>query len=174
MDYDKARSLLKKYWEGETSLEDERLLKAFFSQPGEPPDDLKTAKDLFDYFRDEEKAPAPQEDLTQKLRKQWNNRKETPGKKAPLWRRLTTYAAVLVLLLVPGYFFISRNRNEQLITVQTETFDDPKKAVDETEKALLLLSRNMNDGMAKMKTFELFDEIKHSEKFKGQKKLSKK
>ena len=167
MDYNKIRELLKKYWEGETSVEEERLLKDLLSQNNQLPKDLESEKKLFDYFKQERSVPALDEDLTERLKKQWKD--ETPIKKLFAGKQWMKYAAVLIPLIVLGYFLVSTNSNKQ-----TDTFDDPEKAIAETEKALLLLSRNMNDGMSQMQTFRLFDEIKKSEKFKEQETTSTK
>ena len=174
MDYDKVRKLLKKYWEGETDLAEERQLKDFFSQDRELPNDLKHEKSLFVYLKQGENASVPHYDPTEKLRKHWIESKEAPIKKMPWWKQSLKYAAVLVPLLLLGYYLINVNQNKQVITVQTDTFRDPKKAIAETEKALLLLSQNMNDGMSKMESFKLFDEVRNSKKFKAEQNPPKK
>src|ERR1700712_5746131 len=51
MDYNNIRTLLEKYWEGETSLEEEAQLKRFFhDHPNDLPQDLQEAAPLFQYF----------------------------------------------------------------------------------------------------------------------------
>lgn len=48
MDYKYIRQLLDRYWKCETTLEEEEILKAFFSQ-ADVPDDMKQYKELFAY-----------------------------------------------------------------------------------------------------------------------------
>ena len=48
MDYKYITQLLERYWEGTTSLEEEQILKAFFSQK-DIPAELLRYKPLFDY-----------------------------------------------------------------------------------------------------------------------------
>ena len=48
MDYKYIEQLLERYWEGETTLQEETILKAFFSQP-DIPENLRKYCDLFAY-----------------------------------------------------------------------------------------------------------------------------
>ncbi|SFW23040.1 hypothetical protein [Chitinophaga sancti] len=51
MEYNEIRELLSRYWEGETSLEEEELLRSFFAgNRQELPADLREAAALFGYF----------------------------------------------------------------------------------------------------------------------------
>ena len=51
MEYNEIRALLDRYWEGETSLEEEGKLRSFFSQEHHDlPADLLEAQPLFGYF----------------------------------------------------------------------------------------------------------------------------
>jgi hypothetical protein len=79
------------------------------------------------------------------------------------------YAAIMIPLFLIGYFIVQKNRPEPAGTVQVDTFNDPQKAIAEAEKALLLLSKNMNDGLAELGTLKLFEEVKKSDKIKEQK-----
>lgn len=54
MDYKYINQLLNRYWEGETSLEEEDILRAFFSQDNIPTE-LMRYKPLFSYEADEAK-----------------------------------------------------------------------------------------------------------------------
>lgn len=55
MDYKYIEQLLERYWKGETTLQEETILKAFFSQP-DIPENLRKYCDLFAY--ETEKADA--------------------------------------------------------------------------------------------------------------------
>ena len=52
MDYKYISQLLERYWQADTSLEEERILRTFFSQP-DVPEELKTYRSLFVYEQDE-------------------------------------------------------------------------------------------------------------------------
>ena len=46
MDYKYIEQLLERYWEGETTLQEESILRTFFSQP-EVPENLRKYQPLF-------------------------------------------------------------------------------------------------------------------------------
>ncbi|MGB8192556.1 MAG: hypothetical protein WCF67_11590 [Chitinophagaceae bacterium] len=166
MDYDKIRALLKKYWDGDTDLSEEQELKSFFAEHTDLPEDLKTEAGLFGYYRQEVSRPVLSEDITTKLRAQWANEKKSVFNKASFGRGLLRYAAVLAPLVLIGYFVVREKKVEERIVIQTDTFNDPQQAIAETEKALLLLSRNMNDGLSEMETIRGFEEVKNTSKLK--------
>lgn len=60
MDYKYIEQLLERYWKGETTLQEETILKAFFSQP-DIPENLRKYCDLFAY--ETEKADALDDDF---------------------------------------------------------------------------------------------------------------
>ena len=61
MEFNKIRELLDRYWEGESSLEDEAQLRSFFSTNRQDlPADLKEAQPLFGYFAAEAAIELPE------------------------------------------------------------------------------------------------------------------
>ena len=56
MDSRQVESLLEKYWNCETSLEEEKQLKAFFASENVPPS-LKETAELFSYFENQRQRP---------------------------------------------------------------------------------------------------------------------
>ena len=52
MDYKYIEQLLERYWEGETTLQEEAILRAFFSQP-DMPDHLRKFQPLFSMEKEE-------------------------------------------------------------------------------------------------------------------------
>jgi len=68
MDYSEISALVNKYWEGETTLEEEALLRKFFSTHTHSlPADLQEAAPLFQYFEDEAIKEWPAADLPELL-----------------------------------------------------------------------------------------------------------
>ncbi|MEQ1744973.1 MAG: hypothetical protein ABMA02_06090 [Saprospiraceae bacterium] len=94
------RSLLNRYWEGETTLEEERRLKAFFSNENIP-EDLQRDAALFRALRAEQASRMP--DKIRVVRPGWR-----------FWRYRAAAAAV-VLLLVAG-FWIGQKQPDPVIT----------------------------------------------------------
>lgn len=66
MDYKYIRQLLARYWKGETTLEEEQILRSFFSQTVVP-DDLRGYRGLFVYEQTEPKTDVLGEDFDARL-----------------------------------------------------------------------------------------------------------
>ena len=66
MDYKYIEQLLERYWECETSLEEEEILRAFFSQK-DVPARLLPYKELFTYEHEEQKNDVLGDDFEQKI-----------------------------------------------------------------------------------------------------------
>lgn len=66
MDYKYINQLLERYWAGETSLEEEQILRSFFSQPNLP-DELKQYRCLFIYEQTEPATDVLGDDFDEQL-----------------------------------------------------------------------------------------------------------
>lgn len=66
MDYKYINQLLERYWAGETSLEEEQILRSFFSQPNVP-DELKHYRCLFIYEQTEPATDVLGDDFDEQL-----------------------------------------------------------------------------------------------------------
>ena len=66
MDYKYITQLLERYWECRTSLEEENILKAFFSQK-DVPEELLRYKALFDYTLSEPKEEVLGDDFDEEI-----------------------------------------------------------------------------------------------------------
>lgn len=119
--------LVEKYFSGETSIAEEKQLKAYFSSSDVAPH-LEQYKAMFGYF-----GQAKQEQFT---------------KTVPLQPRKRNYVAWLsvaasVAVLAGAYFFMNQEPTQQ----DLGTFDDPEVAFAETQKALEMVSENVNEGV---------------------------
>lgn len=154
MDYNKIRSLLEKYWEAATSLEEEARLRDFFVRHQHPlPDDLREAAPLFRYCQlemDRELPAVPEQEA-----------RVLPISKAWPWQHWMKYAAVLLIMAGIGFGLRQqRIKHGQLIAAEfgEDTYKDPEVAYKETQKALQLLARNLNKGTAQMEKLSYFNE----------------
>lgn len=66
MDYKYINQLLERYWAGETSLEEEQILRSFFSQPNVP-EELKQYRCLFIYEQTEPATNVLGDDFDEQL-----------------------------------------------------------------------------------------------------------
>lgn len=171
MDYSNIRALLDKYWEGETSLEEEARLKQFFAAAPEGlPQDLQEAAPLFQYFD----LATPQFELpAAELQAHLEQAPaETPVIKMGFLRNWMQYAAMLAIALGIGYGIqrhmdAGDNAGTPPATVANTSFRQDgadrvpigeQEAYAETKKALLLLSKNLNKGKQEMAKLNVINE----------------
>jgi hypothetical protein len=153
MEYHEIEEILNRYLEGESTLEEEAMLKEYFSQPGLP-EEQREMQDLFRYLNEARQESAPTFDVTANLNslieKEWQ--KETRNR----FRRIIAWAgsAAAVLILSVGIFQYI-NKPEAVIK---DTYKDPKLAYLETKRALMLISRTMNHNTANLKYLSKVDE----------------
>ncbi|ATL48570.1 hypothetical protein COR50_16150 [Chitinophaga caeni] len=162
MEYNKIRELLAKYWDCETSTGEESQLKVFFHEhQGTLPADLQEAAPMFQYFHQE----ASDED--QKIAElvatgPWDE--VQPALKVvsrrPFYLNWMRYAAVLITALGIGYSvqqFTEKYRMDNQYAF-TDTYNDPQKAFEETQKALQIVAKNLNKGTKPMENLAKFSE----------------
>lgn len=149
MDYKLISELVEKYWEGETSLEEEAILREFFSTPhtGLPPE-LEEAAPLFQYLHTEAVTEIVWPDTATKVVKL---------QPAQHWMK---YAAILLMALGLGYGIQHRGQRVAIAetSISAEDMDNPRYALEETKKALRLLAKNLNKGTTQMQKLSYFNE----------------
>ena len=107
MDYKYINQLLDRYWKAETSLEEEEILRAFFSQD-ELPAELKPYQALFSYEMGEAKQETLGDDFDQKMMAMIEDeytKKPNKAKVISLTKRLKPLfkaAAVVAIILTLG------------------------------------------------------------------------
>ncbi len=151
MDLKTAEQLVKKYFAGETSPEEEFQLKEFFRTSENIPEHLMPEKELFSMYTEASDEELPMDDFMENLEKVID--KQTL--KAVNFRGTTFYwilgIAAGVALLIGSYFlFLEKPRitNNQLAL--QDTYTNPKLAYEETQKILLYVSQTINKGTAKL------------------------
>ncbi len=120
--------LLEKYFDAETSIAEEKQLQLYFSSPDVAPH-LEQYRPMFGYF-------------TQAGTQQFE--KTIPLKAKRNYTRWMSVAASVVVMLG---MFMFLNREGQASQSELGTYDDPEVAFRETQKALNMLSRNVNVGV---------------------------
>ncbi len=141
MELDRIEILLEKYFEGETSIAEENELKAYFSS-ADVAQHLEHYKAMFGYF-----SSAKEQKFEQQV----------PLKSKKIQVAWLSVAASVVILL--GMFtFYNRNINQ---SEDLGTYNDPEKAFEETQKALNLLSKNVNVGVESMQYVKEYQESKN-------------
>ncbi|MCB9016905.1 MAG: hypothetical protein H6541_14040 [Lentimicrobiaceae bacterium] len=153
MDWQRIEELLNKYLDGESTLEEEGLLKEYFSRPDVAEEHL-IFKAMFSHFTEAGADTTPSFDVAKELNAliehKW--RDETENRNRRIFKWLGSVAAVLVLVL--GLFQLIDKPEVKV----KDTFDNPHLAYLETKKALLKVSRAMNSSSSKLKYLSKVDE----------------
>ena len=151
MDTDNIRQLLDRYYDGQTNEREEQVLKDYFLQDDVPPQ-WATDQRL---FRQLYGANMPAIDgLEQRLSRQidgWNRVEKTTSRRSRIvgLRWMASIAASLLLLFAIG-LLVDRQQKQAQYAVQQDTFDDPRDAYAETQKALMMFSKSINKGLNKV------------------------
>ena len=146
MECKEIEKLLNRYLEGESTLEEEALLKEYFSQPGIPVEHLEM-QEIFRYLAKVGKESAPPFDVTKELNAVIENewKKESVNRFRRVYAWIGSAAAVLIIS-----FGIFQYLNKPETGIK-DTYKDPKLAYLETKQALMKVSRIMNRNTAKLK-----------------------
>ncbi|SHM12346.1 hypothetical protein [Flavobacterium chilense] len=147
MEFNKIEDILEKYFQGETSIAEEKQLKEYFSSPNVA-QHLEQYKPMFGYFSQVKEQKSTQE-IPLKTKK-----------RNVAW--LSIAASAVVLLGVGTYFYVSE-KNTTPVVAQSElgTYDDPEEALAATQKALALLSSNVNVGIESVHYIKEYEQSKN-------------
>ena len=132
--------LIDKYLEGNSSITEEKELKAYFSS-NEVAEHLVKYKPMFGYF-EKQKEQRFTKALPLQPRKQVNVK----------WIGV---AAAVVVLFGTMYFYTSANDPQDL-----GTYSDPEEAYVETQKALEMLSQEVNQGVESVAILKEYEKTK--------------
>jgi hypothetical protein len=158
MDSNNIKALLEKYWNCETSLEEEQQLKEYF-RAREIPEQLKETAVLFQYFDEHKKKNLTDSGFDHEVMTKVKSRKE--GKVTKLFYNSLRIAAGIAVLVVAT--FLVRNEIRKTSPVPAEdTYDDPKLAFEETKKALMMISKSFGTAQDKAKKINMFNEAQKS------------
>jgi hypothetical protein len=150
MEHTHIKELLDRYWEADTSLEEERQLKDYFRGPDVAPE-LERYRSAFAWA---DKAQRPSAGLEAKILS--GLRETTPGnaRQTPvrnLYRQGWWYAVAAVLVVCLGIQLIPRAPAPPApptaaVTTISDTYADPAQALAAVQKALRTVSSRMNKG----------------------------
>jgi hypothetical protein len=144
MEFNKMEALLEKYFEGETSIAEENELKDYFSSSNVAPH-LEQYRPLFGYFTE-----AKEQKLTSEVPLVSKKRKVA-------W--LSIAASVAVLMGVGTYTYFN-NMDTAKESKELGTYDDPEEAFEATQKALAMLSDNVNVGVEGVQYLQVYQVTK--------------
>ena len=128
MELNRIETLLEKYFQGETSVLEEKELKNYFSSL-DVAQHLEQYKPLFGYF-----SEAKDQEFKQTIPLQAKKRNV---------RWLSIAASVVVLLGISTFTYLHQPEE----TNDLGTYESPEEAFEATQKALSMLSKNVNVGI---------------------------
>jgi hypothetical protein len=155
MDSKHIEQLLEKYWNCETSLEEEKELRTYFGGSAIP-SQLKETAQLFRYFEEEKKKSAG-ESFDEAIIKQVHPRKGAKVVQMLSNIRLSRIAAGVVVVLAAAYFIHLEVKKAYPDPIE-DTYSDPKLAFEETKKALLMISRGFGKGKSEAGRIRMFND----------------
>ncbi len=163
MDSDKLDALLQRYWNCETTLEEEQLLRDYFSrQPVQ--DKYQEAAALFQYLekqRSQQLKPVFDSNLKVRLRQPQG----ATGRIRFLVFNAMRIAAGVAVLLAAVYLVRQEIRHENPVAME-DTYTDPEQAFEETKKALMMISKGFGNAEQQVKKISVFNRAQ--EKVQGQ------
>ncbi|WP_163407605.1 hypothetical protein [Flavobacterium ajazii] len=158
MELNKIENILEKYFQGETTIAEENELKEYFSSP-DVAQHLEQYKPIFAYFskvKEQTTTYEPESFARTGVAIPLQSRKRKVA-----W--LSIAASVVLLLGIGTYFFVSEQNNAAVVASQTElgTYDNPEEALKATQKALNLLSNNVNVGIESVQYIKEYEQSKN-------------
>jgi hypothetical protein len=145
MDIKVIQVILEKYFEGETTLEEEQALLDYFS--GENIDSkLLPFQQQFLLLQTGREPLAFDPEFENRLAAQIESQREIPRHKSGWINRLAVAASIAVLIGISGVIVLKKEWHRE-----KDTYSNPQLAYEEAQKTLLFVSQKMNQGMKPLK-----------------------
>jgi hypothetical protein len=156
MDLNKIDALLERYWGGETSLEEEEQLRDYFCRDGIPEQYKETAA-LFRYFDTQKKKSVEDNAFDAAVLEKTGARKQAKIRRL-LYNTMRIAAGVAVL--ITATWFVRQEVRQSTPQEMVDTYDDPKLALEETKKALLMISKSFGRAEEETKKINMINEAR--------------
>ena len=140
--------LLEKYWNCDSTLEEEQELKSWFSSNSSP-DRTGEEEALFKYFELEKKKEIPSESFDDEVSKSIHSYEAKKNKRfflKPWIGNFSKIAAGIIVALAATIYVLYEEEPEVPAVFMTDTFESPEEAYEETLKVLNLISQKLNVG----------------------------
>lgn len=152
MDSKRIEELLNKYWNCESSLEEEQQLREYF-RGREIPEQLKETASLFRYFDINKKKTLTDvsfdRDVLVRIRPK--------GKMSSMVFNAMRIAAGISVLVV-AFWFVKNEVRKSTPQEVVDTYNDPKLAFEETKKALMMISKSFGTAEEQARKINMFNE----------------
>ena len=140
MKEEELKRLVEKYYNGESTEEEENFLRDFFRKDNVP-EGYEADKEIFSFYTGSDNIPEPSIDFEARILAGIDASERVAGsQKTKRYIIAIMSAAAGLLLLAGSYFFFVKESQT------TDTFTDPKIAYAETMKILMEVSSQLNHG----------------------------
>jgi hypothetical protein len=148
MESNKIEIILEKYFQGESTIAEENELKNYFSSSNVA-QHLEQYKPLFGYF-----SQVKEQRLTQEIPLQTKKRNVA-------W--LSIAASAVILLGIGSYLYFNSTNNTVPVVTNSDlgTYDTPEEALAATQKALAMVSHNVNTGIESIQYIKEYEQSKN-------------
>jgi len=145
---DDVDAILEKYWNGETSVQEENVLKAYFKS-GKVSNNHLAFADLFSFF--DEQAQITFDDSRSK-----DDKKDSPktGQIISIFYKKWVYAAAAASVLIIASVFVIKNFNTETTQpayTSVHEIEDPEEALRVTKEALAMVSKKFRKSQELIK-----------------------
>lgn len=156
MDYKYIEQLIERYWQCQTSLEEEQILRAFFSQE-QVPENLRRYAPLFAYSRAASQEQLPGDDFDSRILAMTEDRPahvraRTVTMRSRLMPLFKAAAVVAIIVTIGNAARFSAGHDAAKDDINyagyKDTYTDPAVAYDEMENALQLVSEGISSAAA--------------------------
>jgi hypothetical protein len=157
MNQEEIKQLLDKYYDGETTRDEEIVLKEYFSHNAVP-SELTDEAEIFRYYSGSFVIPEPSDDFENRIISAIDSADQIADniKRRKIYITLSGVAAVMLILAGTYFFFIQKSEPR-------DTYSDPEIAYAETMKILYNVSGRINHGTKALGQLgELRDETSRS------------
>lgn len=144
MEQKEIEILLIKYFEGQTTIEEEKKIKTYFSS-NKIAEVHKQYQSLFNYIQEEQKTTYKSITKNSNYRLNFN--------------QIAIAASFLLALGIGSVIYINQKSN--IVKEDLGTYDNPEIAFKETQKVLNLLSSNINVGIKSVEVINEYENAKN-------------
>ncbi len=154
MNEKKLKHLLGKYYDGDSTKDEERILKEYFTG-GEVMASFEAEKEIFGYYQSSLEIPEPSEGFESRILRRIDN-ESSNDKIVKIRKQLYPFLAVAAsIMVIAGAYFFFRG-SEDL----NDTYSDPQIAYQETRKILFDVSSKMNKAANKLEPVGKISEMR--------------
>ncbi len=168
MDYKYIEQLLERYWQCETSLEEEQILRVFFRQE-DIPAHLLQYRNLFVYQQVQKDEVKLGDDFDARILAMVEKpvvkaRRLTPMSRfMPLFKAAAVVALIFTLGNVAQRSFFTEDNLDYNYDTYKDTYDDPQMAYRQISSALMMVSEGINKSQDKLSADSLAQQVEYAD-----------